>query len=113
CDRHGPVELPHSLPTRRSSDLHVRAHGRGPAHRQLGGLPRGCRLPHPRPSLAARGHGRSRPRAGWQAPSRPRLTPPGGEPLMSETVKMPALGESVTEGTVTRWLKSVGETIDV
>ena len=32
---------------------------------------------------------------------------------MSETVKMPALGESVTEGTVTRWLKSVGETIDV
>src|SRR5699024_7879660 len=82
-------------------------------HRQLGGLPRGCRLPHPRPSLAARGHGRSRPRTGWQAPSRPRLTPPGGEPLMSETVKMPALGESVTEGTVTRWLKSVGETIDV
>src|SRR5690625_6288809 len=32
---------------------------------------------------------------------------------MSETVKMPALGESVIEGTVTRWLKSVGETIDV
>jgi len=32
---------------------------------------------------------------------------------MSETVKMPALGESVTEGTVTRWLKSVGDTIEV
>ena len=32
---------------------------------------------------------------------------------MSETVKMPALGESVTEGTVTRWLKSVGETVEV
>ncbi|MDG9677574.1 2-oxoglutarate dehydrogenase, E2 component, dihydrolipoamide succinyltransferase [Micromonospora sp. DH14] len=28
-------------------------------------------------------------------------------------VKMPALGESVTEGTVTRWLKQVGETIEV
>ena len=28
-------------------------------------------------------------------------------------MKMPALGESVTEGTVTRWLKQVGETIEV
>lgn len=28
---------------------------------------------------------------------------------MSYTVQMPALGESVTEGTVTRWLKQVGE----
>ncbi|GLY01750.1 2-oxo acid dehydrogenase subunit E2 [Actinoplanes sp. NBRC 101535] len=28
-------------------------------------------------------------------------------------VTMPALGESVTEGTVTRWLKQVGETIEV
>ncbi|MGW3242593.1 2-oxoglutarate dehydrogenase, E2 component, dihydrolipoamide succinyltransferase [Streptomyces sp. NPDC001070] len=27
-------------------------------------------------------------------------------------VLLPALGESVTEGTVTRWLKSVGETVD-
>ncbi|AXK45164.1 2-oxoglutarate dehydrogenase, E2 component, dihydrolipoamide succinyltransferase [Brachybacterium saurashtrense] len=32
---------------------------------------------------------------------------------MSETVKMPALGESVTEGTVTRWLKGVGDTVEV
>ena len=32
----------------------------------------------------------------------------GGTP-----VKMPALGESVTEGTVTRWLKQVGDTVDV
>ncbi|MER7167446.1 2-oxoglutarate dehydrogenase, E2 component, dihydrolipoamide succinyltransferase [Micromonospora sp. NPDC000207] len=28
-------------------------------------------------------------------------------------VKMPALGESVTEGTVTRWLKQVGESVEV
>src|SRR5699024_2151730 len=28
-------------------------------------------------------------------------------------VTMPALGESVTEGTVTRWLKEVGETVEV
>jgi pyruvate dehydrogenase E2 component (dihydrolipoamide acetyltransferase) len=32
---------------------------------------------------------------------------------MSERVTMPALGESVTEGTVTRWLKNVGDTIEV
>ena len=31
---------------------------------------------------------------------------------MSQSVKMPALGESVTEGTVTRWLKQVGEAIE-
>ena len=30
---------------------------------------------------------------------------------MSITVTMPALGESVTEGTVTRWLKAVGDTV--
>ncbi len=32
---------------------------------------------------------------------------------MSERVSMPALGESVTEGTVTRWLKSVGDEVEV
>ena len=32
----------------------------------------------------------------------------GGTP-----VEMPALGESVSEGTVTRWLKSVGDTVEV
>ncbi|WP_432546666.1 2-oxoglutarate dehydrogenase, E2 component, dihydrolipoamide succinyltransferase [Kineococcus sp. SYSU DK004] len=32
---------------------------------------------------------------------------------MSNPVQMPALGESVTEGTVTRWLKSVGDTVEV
>ena len=30
---------------------------------------------------------------------------------MSTDVTLPALGESVTEGTVTRWLKQVGDTI--
>jgi 2-oxoglutarate dehydrogenase E2 component (dihydrolipoamide succinyltransferase) len=32
---------------------------------------------------------------------------------MSTSVTLPALGESVTEGTVTRWLKQVGDTIEV
>jgi pyruvate dehydrogenase E2 component (dihydrolipoamide acetyltransferase) len=33
----------------------------------------------------------------------------GGE---GTAIKMPALGESVTEGTVTRWLKQVGDTVE-
>ncbi|GAA3820046.1 2-oxoglutarate dehydrogenase, E2 component, dihydrolipoamide succinyltransferase [Cellulomonas soli] len=32
---------------------------------------------------------------------------------MSDNVQLPALGESVTEGTVTRWLKNVGDTVAV
>ena len=32
---------------------------------------------------------------------------------MSESVVLPALGESVTEGTVTRWLKNVGDSVAV
>lgn len=32
---------------------------------------------------------------------------------MSVEIKMPALGESVTEGTVTTWLKSVGDTVEL
>ena len=32
---------------------------------------------------------------------------------MSTPVTMPQLGESVTEGTVTRWLKQIGETVDM
>src|SRR6266516_2651870 len=32
---------------------------------------------------------------------------------MATSVQMPALGESVTEGTVTRWLKQVGDSVEV
>lgn len=32
---------------------------------------------------------------------------------MSQDVTLPALGESVTEGTVTRWLKNVGDTVEI
>ena len=32
---------------------------------------------------------------------------------MAVTVTMPQLGESVSEGTVTRWLKQVGDTVTV
>ena len=46
---------------------------------------------------------RPRPTAGWAARG-------GGE---GTPVTMPALGESVTEGTVTRWLKQEGEQVEV
>jgi pyruvate dehydrogenase E2 component (dihydrolipoamide acetyltransferase) len=36
----------------------------------------------------------------------------GGDGGQRTPVTMPALGESVTEGTVTRWLKSVGDSVD-
>ncbi len=32
---------------------------------------------------------------------------------MSVAVHLPALGESVTEGTVTRWLKRVGDRVEI
>ena len=32
---------------------------------------------------------------------------------MANSVEMPELGESVTEGTITQWLKSVGDTVAV
>ena len=32
---------------------------------------------------------------------------------MANSVEMPELGESVTEGTITQWLKSVGDTVEV
>ena len=32
---------------------------------------------------------------------------------MAFSVQMPALGESVTEGTVTRWLKQEGEAVEL
>jgi 2-oxoglutarate dehydrogenase E2 component (dihydrolipoamide succinyltransferase) len=45
-----------------------------------------------------------------QAP--PAVTPPPAPPSGASTsVLMPELGESVTEGTVTRWLKKVGDSV--
>ncbi len=38
---------------------------------------------------------------------------PAGGPANGTPVVLPALGESVTEGTVTRWLKAVGETVEI
>ncbi|MCA2212517.1 2-oxoglutarate dehydrogenase, E2 component, dihydrolipoamide succinyltransferase [Jidongwangia harbinensis] len=46
-----------------------------------------------------------------EAPAPQTAAPTGGGE--GTAVTMPALGESVTEGTVTRWLKQVGDTIEV
>ena len=47
------------------------------------------------------------------APAAPASAPaPAATPAQGTEVRMPALGESVTEGTVTTWLKSVGDAVD-
>jgi 2-oxoglutarate dehydrogenase E2 component (dihydrolipoamide succinyltransferase) len=54
-----------------------------------------------------------------QAPAAPAEPAPAAAPAQSSgpaqgtEVTMPALGESVTEGTVTRWLKQVGDKVEV
>ena len=65
------------------------------------------RPPRRRPPPAAAGSFRSR-----RSPPRRRARPPA--PAAEGTaVRMPELGESVTEGTVTRWLKQVGDRVEV
>jgi pyruvate dehydrogenase E2 component (dihydrolipoamide acetyltransferase) len=67
--------------------------------------------PEPAPAQAASAPPEQQPSDQDEAPQQG-----GGQPGASggtTVVKMPALGESVTEGTVTRWLKQVGENIDL
>ncbi|WP_369209251.1 biotin/lipoyl-containing protein, partial [Streptomyces sp. PU-14G] len=49
-----------------------------------------------------------------QAPAQPEpaAAPAGGGSAEGTDVTLPALGESVTEGTVTRWLKQVGDEVE-
>ena len=53
-----------------------------------------------------------------EAPAAPAAAPaetaaaPAATPAQGTEVRMPALGESVTEGTVTTWLKPVGDAVD-
>src|SRR3954462_6117250 len=52
-------------------------------------------------------------------PSCPRSSPPGRSNLnkqeepVAKPVTMPQLGESVTEGTITRWLKAEGDEVEI
>ena len=67
--------------------------------------PAAAPTPPPPPPPAA-----VQPQPGPQAP--PAVTPPPAPPSGASTsVLMPELGESVTEGTVTRWLKKVGDSV--
>ncbi|WP_432851403.1 2-oxoglutarate dehydrogenase, E2 component, dihydrolipoamide succinyltransferase [Amycolatopsis sp. CA-161197] len=66
--------------------------------------PQAAPEPEPTPAPAAQA-----PQA--EAPSRPDTAPASGG--QGTEVKLPELGESVTEGTVTRWLKAVGDSVEV
>ena len=65
--------------------------------------------PPPRPGPAPAASPRPRRRQHRPPAGRGRA----GAPASGTAVTMPALGESVTEGTVTRWLKQVGDTVEV
>lgn len=64
--------------------------------------------PGPRPPAAS-----SPPAAVPPAPATPSGAASASAADGGTEVKLPALGESVTEGTVTRWLKQVGDTVAV
>ena len=63
----------------------------------------------PTPAPAAPAPAPAAPAAPAPAPAAPSV--PAASASSAEIVVMPALGESVTEGTVTRWLKNVGDAI--
>ena len=64
--------------------------------------------PAPEPAAAAPAPAASAP----VAPAAPAATPaPAATGGAATAVTIPALGESVTEGTITRWLKKVGDTV--
>jgi 2-oxoglutarate dehydrogenase E2 component (dihydrolipoamide succinyltransferase) len=62
---------------------------------------------------AAAEQAQAEPAQAEPAEAEPAETPAQAQPAGQATpVTMPALGESVTEGTVTRWLKSVGDPVE-
>src|SRR5207244_3870888 len=83
-----------------------RAAARGLPGRELGGQPGRGRGVHPSPPDPERAVRRVRARAHRSQPAR---LNDGGPPV---DIQMPQLGETVTEGTITRWLKSVGDHVD-
>ncbi|MGK5501408.1 biotin/lipoyl-containing protein, partial [Streptomyces sp. URMC 125] len=70
----------------------------------------------PEPQQQAQPEPQPEPAPAQQAPAQPEPAPvqqqaPSGGAQGTDVV-LPALGESVTEGTVTRWLKSVGDEVE-
>ncbi|HYN17747.1 MAG TPA: 2-oxoglutarate dehydrogenase, E2 component, dihydrolipoamide succinyltransferase [Actinomycetes bacterium] len=80
----------------------------------MGGPADRCRPVHPPPPDPVRGDRRGAPE-----PGRPRPPPALSRHATRETmvmatpVKMPELGESITEGTITRWIKQEGDRVEV
>jgi 2-oxoglutarate dehydrogenase E2 component (dihydrolipoamide succinyltransferase) len=66
------------------------------------------RQPEPEPEPAAPAQKEPEPQPEPAAPARPASGAGSATPVL-----MPELGESVTEGTVTRWLKKVGDSVQV
>ncbi|MEV0686597.1 2-oxoglutarate dehydrogenase, E2 component, dihydrolipoamide succinyltransferase [Nocardia sp. NPDC050378] len=65
-------------------------------------------------SVAAEPEPEPEPEPAAQAPApKPAAAPAQADASSGTPVKMPELGESVTEGTVTRWLKAVGDEVAV
>ncbi|WP_406836964.1 2-oxoglutarate dehydrogenase, E2 component, dihydrolipoamide succinyltransferase [Streptomyces sp. AHU1] len=71
--------------------------------------PAAAEAPAPAAAPAAPAPVAEAPAAEAPAPAAPAAAPAGG--ASGTDVVLPALGESVTEGTVTRWLKQVGEEV--
>ncbi|OBG31110.1 2-oxoglutarate dehydrogenase, E2 component, dihydrolipoamide succinyltransferase [Mycobacterium alsense] len=70
--------------------------------------------PEPQPQPAAEAQPEPEPQpAAPAAPAQPPQPAAGGDTGDTKPVLMPELGESVAEGTVTRWLKQVGDTVQV
>jgi pyruvate dehydrogenase E2 component (dihydrolipoamide acetyltransferase) len=69
--------------------------------------------PQPEPEPPAAPEPEPQPSAEPQAPAAAAAGEQGATTGDSKPVLMPELGESVTEGTVTRWLKKVGDVVEV
>jgi len=63
------------------------------------------------PPSAPQADGTSSPSAGTAAPTPPSSSGPGATGAKGTDVPMPQMGESITEGTLTKWLKKVGDTV--
>ncbi|MEN3316572.1 MAG: hypothetical protein V7605_2806, partial [Acidimicrobiaceae bacterium] len=66
----------------------------------------------PEPAPAAPAAEAAAPAVEAPAPAQPAAPAPAAGGASGTDVTLPALGESVTEGTVTRWLKAVGESVE-
>ncbi len=76
------------------------------------GTPGGGEQPSEQPTVQAAPEPQPEPAAAQEAPAAPAASAQGASGD-SKPVVMPELGESVTEGTVTRWLKKVGDAVEV